>query len=191
MTLPEGAVLIAEPCVGKLEVQRTALKALWNRQGWPEWQHLANGKPVLAAPHEHCSLSHGGGWVAATLSPVPIGIDVEAPGERLERARRRYAGPADQLVFEHFGDNLDTLCRLWTAKEAAFKVMGTGVDFLTGLEWLEVHPDHAEVKLTAQSHHLRISWNRLNHPKAWLATAVMTIDHRSSGKEKGRPRGAL
>ena len=102
---------------------------------------------------------------------------MEAPGERLERARRRFAGPADQLVFKHFGDNLDTLCRLWTAKEAAFKVMGTGVDFRTGLEWLEIHPDHAEVRLTAQSHQLRISWNRLNHPDAWLATAVMVIDH--------------
>lgn len=173
MTLLEGAVLIAEPCVGKLELQRAALKALWERQGWPAWQHLANGKPVLAAPNEYCSLSHGGGWVAAAHSPVPIGIDVEAPSERLERARRRYAGPADALVLDHFGDNLDTLCRLWTAKEAAFKVFGTGVDFLTGLEWIDLSRDKAEVRLTAQSQHLHIHWNLLQEPQAWLATAVM------------------
>ena len=172
MTLPGGAVLIGEPCAGKLEAQRAALKALWHRQGWPHWQHLDSGKPVLTAPRDHCSLSHGGGWVAAVRAPLPVGIDVEAPGERLERTRRRYAGPADTPVLAQFGDNLDTLCRLWTAKEAAFKVFGTGVDFLTGLEWLKIGDDKAEVRLTAQAQHLQICWFRLDQPEAWLAVAT-------------------
>lgn len=176
MTLPEGAVLIAEPCVGKLELQRAALKALWGRQGWPEWQLLPNGKPVLTAHDQHCSLSHGGGWVAAAMAPHPIGIDVEAPGERLAGARRRFAGPADAPVLDLFGDNLDTLCRLWTAKEAAFKVFGTGLDFLTGLEWRDIHNESANVWAPVQSQCLRITWCRLFEPDAWLAVATTAPD---------------
>ena len=110
--------------------------------------------------------------MAAVRAPLPVGIDVEAPGERLERVRRRYAGPADTPVLEQFGDNLDALCRLWTAKEAAFKVFGTGVDFLTGLEWLKIGDDKAEVRLTAQAQHLQVCWFRLDQPEAWLAVAT-------------------
>jgi phosphopantetheinyl transferase len=110
--------------------------------------------------------------VVAGKAPYPIGIDVEASGERLARARRRFAGPADTPVLDRFGDDLDTLCRLWTAKEAAFKVFGKGLDFLTGLEWRGIQDDHATVWATVQSQHLDITWRRLVEPDAWLAVAT-------------------
>lgn len=112
------------------------------------------------------------------MAPHPIGIDVEAPGERLARVRRRFAGPADIPVLEQFGDNLDTLCRLWTAKEAAFKVFGTGLDFMTGLEWHDLHDGHdghdghAVVWAPVQAQHLHITWRQLLNPAAWLAVAI-------------------
>jgi len=171
MTLPGGAMLIGEPCAGDLHAQRAALSVLMARFGWPETARNALGQPVL--PVGYCSLSHGGGWVTAAKGEAPIGIDVEAAGQRLENARRRFAGPADQPVLDHFGDSLDTLCRLWTAKEAVFKVFGTGVDFLTGLEWAEVNDTMARVKAVAQHVDLDLSWHRLRDPHAWMAVATV------------------
>ena len=170
MTLNKGVTLIGEPCGGALIAQRAALKALLARHNWPKMRQLANGKPIL--DKGHCSLSHGGGWVTAARSPFPIGVDVEASAERLHTARRRFVGPADQPILDHFGDNTETLCRLWTAKEAAFKVFGEGVDFLTGLQWDVFEGERARATATVQQQTLTVSWHHLAEPAAWLATAV-------------------
>ncbi len=170
MTLATQAALIGEPCNGPLSEQRATLDALLRRSEWPKPSRLPNGKPIF--DDAHCSFSHGGGWVFAAQSALPIGIDVEAAAPRLQNARRRYVGPADRPVLEAFGDNLDTLCKLWTAKEAAFKVFGSGLDFLTGLEWRSVSPDSARALATTQGVMLDISWQQLTDPKAWIAVAI-------------------
>ena len=170
MTLADHAALIGEPCEGPISDQRALTDALLQRSGWPKPSKLPNGKPIVE--HGHCSVSHGGGWVFAAHSPVPIGIDVEAATPRLQKARRRFVGPADQPVLDFFGDNLDTLCRLWTAKEAAFKVFGSGLDFLTGLEWKAVNSHSARATATVQGMDLDISWQQLSSPTAWLAVAL-------------------
>lgn len=172
MTLRSELELIGEPCPGSLSSQRTALKALALRAGWPDWSHLANGKPTWNSGH--LSLSHGGGWVVAIRGAGPVGIDVEAPTSRLENVRRRYVGAADQPLLKHHGDNLDSLCRLWSAKEAAFKVFGTGLDFLTGLRWDSIGESEAVATATLQSVQLHIQWHRLEEPEAWLAIAEPT-----------------
>ena len=97
-------------------------------------------------------------------------IDLVAP--RLQKARRRFVGSADQPVLDAFGDNLDTLCLLWTAKEAAFKVFGSGLDFLTGLQWSDIHGHSARAEATVQGVTLDISWQQLESPNAWLAVAM-------------------
>lgn len=170
MTLADHAALIGEPCEGPISDQRATMDALLQRSGWPKPSRLHNGKPVL--DQGHCSLSHGGGWVFAAQSPVPIGIDVEAVAQRLQKARRRFVGSADQPVLDAFGDNLDTLCLLWTAKEAAFKVFGSGLDFLTGLQWSDIHGHSARAEATVQGVTLDISWQQLENPNAWLAVAM-------------------
>lgn len=169
MALAHNAALIGEPCSGPISEQRAALKAMMERVGWPEPARLPNGKPVVN--EGHCSLSHGGGWVIAAQSPSPIGVDVEAAGDRLERARRRFVGPQDQPVLDVMGENLDALCRIWTAKEAVFKVFGTGVDFLTGLRWEEVKDESATATAVVQKVTLDISWHTLTKPEAVLAIA--------------------
>ena len=170
MPLGGQAALIGEPCNGPLAEQRATLDALLRRSEWPIPSKLPNGKPIL--DHGHCSLSHGGGWVIAAQSQVPIGIDVEATAPRLQKARRRFVGPADQPVLDVFGDNPDTLCKLWTAKEAAFKVFGSGLDFLTGLKWQSVDGHSARAMATRQRIKLDISWQQLTGPTAWLAIAL-------------------
>ena len=158
---------------GDIHTQRAALQALLDSAGWPPPEKESSGRPRMGA--EFCSLSHGGGWALAVRHSAPIGVDVEAASERLLKVAPRFCGAMDQPVLDHFGPGLDTLCRLWTAKEAVFKAFGTGVDFLTGIEWTEVHEDGARILVTRQRQMLHLHWRSLDHTPGglpvWLAVA--------------------
>ena len=164
---------------GSLAEQRAALKGLLEESGWPHPTKEDSGRPRM--DELHCSLSHGGGWVAAARSPWPVGVDVEGATERLTKVRRRFVGEADQPVIDRFGDNLDTLCRLWTAKEAVFKAFGTGVDFLTGIRWDEVHADGAHLTALQQGESMTLRWSALDSggAPAWMAIAVTHPERRA------------
>ncbi|MDC0600308.1 4'-phosphopantetheinyl transferase superfamily protein [Flavobacteriales bacterium] len=151
--------VIGLPALGGIDEQRATMSILLQQHGWPEPSKEDTGRPRLGT--EYCSLSHGGGWVAAARSPTPIGIDLEEASSRLEKVRRRYVGPHDQPVLDQFGDSLTTLCKIWTAKEAAFKVFGTGVDFLNGLTWTSVHPHSAQLTAVSQNQPLILRWHNL------------------------------
>ena len=168
-----GCDIVARAASGPLAAQRTALAALINEAGWATPTKEKTGRPRLG--EDHCSLSHGGGWVVAARCKRPVGVDVEHAAERLHRARRRFVGPADQPVLDAFGDDLDTLCRLWTAKEAVYKVFGTSMDFLTGIEWQEVQAEGGHVTALQHGVPLDLHWKRLGKPTdgIWLATAVV------------------
>ena len=166
----DGCELIARRAVGTLAEQRAALAAMMADAGWPEPTREDSGRPRMG--DGFCSLSHGGSWVAAVRGDRLVGVDVEGATERLRKVRARFVGPADQPVLEQFGDTLDTLCRLWTAKEAAFKVFGTGVDFLTGLQWTQVGDHGATAKANVQGALLDIRWQKLATPDAWVAVAL-------------------
>ena len=163
--------LIAKESTGTLAQQRQGLTQLLVDAGWPAPTKEDSGRPRMG--NAFCSLSHGGGWVAAVRGNRPVGVDVEGATERLNRARRKFVGSADQPILNHFGDNLNTLCRLWTAKEAVFKAFGTGVDFLTGIEWNEVSADGARLTATTQGVCLELKWMQLQGKTgtAWLAVA--------------------
>ena len=158
---------------GDIHAQRTAMKALLQNAGWPQPEKESNGRPRMG--RDFCSLSHGGGWALAVRHSSPIGADVEAASERLLNVAPRFCGELDQPVLDHFGSSLNTLCRLWTAKEAVFKAFGTGVDFLTGIEWTEVHDHGARILATRQQCTLHLHWRSLDRTPdglpVWLAVA--------------------
>ena len=87
----------------------------------------------------------------------------------------------DGLVAHQFGDALDTLCRLWTAKEAVFKAFGTGVDFLTGIAWTQVSDDGARLIAVQHDVELILRWEALDGPEAttWMALAVAMPEHQA------------
>lgn len=83
------------------------------------FSNSAGGKPRLAEGPEF-SLSHGGGWIALALGRTgPVGVDVES-----ERAPEIWQDVLP-LVAGAEEEALDPL-RLWTAKEAALKCLGSG-----------------------------------------------------------------
>ena len=87
-------------------------------------ERLASGQPVLADRSACISISHCGDYVVCAVSEKPVGIDIEKvrpvkPGmaERICTAEElQYVGCDESRFFE-----------VWTAKEAYFKMQGTGI----------------------------------------------------------------
>lgn len=83
--------------------------------------HRHDGSPYLVShPHLSISVSHSRHTAALATAPATVcmGIDIEQERLQLAATRSRYANAADRPAHS---TPADTLLRLWTAKEAAFK----------------------------------------------------------------------
>lgn len=87
-----------------------------------------DGKPMLVNGSLDFSLSHSGEWVLCAVSAKRVGVDVELPRCTLATARRFFA-PEEVAMVEALPKSaqVDALLRLWTAKEAFTKALGTGL----------------------------------------------------------------
>jgi len=107
----------------------------------------AHGKPaleprILGAPA--FNLAHTADVVALALGHAPaLGLDIEVLAERpsAERIARRRFAPAEAawLADLHGEERARAFLRLWTAKEALLKALGTGI--AGGLASVELAPD--------------------------------------------------
>ncbi len=89
-----------------------------------------HGKPFLPeAPDLQYSLSHSGRWAAIAWGDTPVGLDVETIAPRRAEALARRFAPAEQayLLEAPEAERLQRFYRLWTAKEAYVKYLGTGL----------------------------------------------------------------
>jgi phosphopantetheinyl transferase len=87
--------------------------------------HPTHGKPYLAGREFEFSVAHSADRLAVAISSRPVGIDIEYLGarpsqrQRLVRAMRHQADPEAATEMHAL--------QLWTAKEAASKVSGSGL----------------------------------------------------------------
>lgn len=88
------------------------------------------GKPRLRDwPYVHFNISHAGRWIVCAVSPYPVGIDVEQCRENNLAIARRFFTPDEHaaLLAQEPATRLAFFYRLWTAKEAYLKALGTGL----------------------------------------------------------------
>lgn len=101
------------------------------------------GKPYLPQePSVQFSLSHGGSWAVCAVSDGPVGVDVELPRCSMAVAKRHFH---PQELTQDL--DADRLCRLWTAKEAFLKALGTGLtvplnSFIVRLDPIRLEQTH-------------------------------------------------
>lgn len=115
---------------------RCALKQIY---GGEEQQvaYTPDGAPyLLSSPADKISISHTEGFGAIMIGDSPVGIDIEHRGNRVENVVSRFLQAEEILYIQQLGDTTgmrppedDYLWRLplhlaWSAKEAAFKVLG-------------------------------------------------------------------
>ena len=92
-----------------------------------------NGKPVLAPPYDglHFNLSHAGEVAALVLACAgPVGVDIEhsARAAELVDCVDLFCHPDECVNLPEDPRRLEpALLRIWTAKEALLKALGTGL----------------------------------------------------------------
>ena len=120
-------------------ISRTEQRILRRKDGKP----YVSGKAAaggdagdLAAPGNsvklpEISLSHSGPWAAASIGPVPHGIDVEVPRnpEMIPGIADRWFLPAEAEALRKAPEteSVELFFRLWTVKESFLKMTGTGL----------------------------------------------------------------
>lgn len=82
-----------------------------------------SGKPYLEHEGLHLSISHSREMAAAMLAPLPAGIDIQRPVEKIERIAHKFLRPEEDasLSITH---RLLHLHVYWGAKEALYKAYG-------------------------------------------------------------------
>lgn len=98
----------------------------------------ANGRPVLKDSELFVSISHSGEMAACAVDEKPIGIDVQGikpiksklicrvcTKEEEEYVLASAAGATGEMIYDQ--PTLERFYEIWTAKEAYFKKVGTGI----------------------------------------------------------------
>ena len=133
-----------ESALAYIELSRAlALRGLQDIK--PHFEYNEHWKPFLPLyPNLHFSISHCGQAVGCVLSEMPCGLDIE----RVRRAspslisKTMNQGEVKQIYSSSHPDV--EFIRLWTRKEAVFKLLGTGItddmqDILLRAEALHIH----------------------------------------------------
>jgi 4'-phosphopantetheinyl transferase len=102
-----------------------ALEKDYTITGLPTFVENEHGKPSLQEyPDIHFNLSHCHNIVACAVDNAPVGIDAEDLG-RYSECVARYCMNDDEM--SQIGTSDIIFTRLWTQKEAVFKLQGTGI----------------------------------------------------------------
>ena len=102
--------------------------------------YAETGKPVL--PTGHITLSHCEEYIGMVTSDLPVGLDIQSPTPQLNRIRTKFCRADELEAADIAPDPLGLLTRIWSAKEALFKIYGTDVDFREEMAYSTEEQDH-------------------------------------------------
>ena len=94
----------------------------------PEFGYGEHGKPFLKNyPTWHFNFSHCKNAVCCVLSREQIGVDVEDIREYKENLAEYVCNEEELATLHGSDDKADAFYKLWTQKEAVFKMSGSGI----------------------------------------------------------------
>ncbi len=100
----------------------------------PEMRWSERGKPLFADDKRYCSLSHTDAGVAAVIADREVGIDLQTLIPFTMMRCQRVCRDAERVYCE-WADSPDEknlrFTRIWSAKEAIVKALGTGIGVLS------------------------------------------------------------
>lgn len=125
---------------------RVALKELFGGEE-QEVSYSDEGCPSVSGPY-HISISHTDGYVAVARSMTPVGIDIERRGNRVQKVVSHFLRPEEQQVLHACALDYQLALHLaWSAKEAAFKVLGKAYYDLMNLTTITQVNPHEQILL--------------------------------------------
>ena len=78
------------------------------------------GAPLL--PNHHCSFSHTPDFAAVALDQSPVGVDIEFYRPKIKRIMSKFVHAKEVSLLPQ-QQAVEWLTRLWTAKEALYKIL--------------------------------------------------------------------
>lgn len=95
----------------------------------PEFYYNEHDKPYLKNyPNWYFNFSHSNNTVCCVIAKEEVGIDIEEVREYKEALARYSCSEKEMLILDSSNDKADDFYRLWTRKEAVFKLIGTGIN---------------------------------------------------------------
>lgn len=115
-------------CVLAYQLLKQGLKEMYGIHDNPLFDYNEHGKPMIIGHPEICfNLSHCKQAVLCAISEQPIGVDVESV-RSFNESLVHYTMNDDEIrEIESADDRAVAFIRLWTMKEAALKLIGTGI----------------------------------------------------------------
>ena len=124
------------------EAGRALLAALYFRatgEALPEIAVTPDGKPYFSDSPWHFSISHTKRRVFCALSRNNVGIDAEELDRNINlKLADKVLSPRERVQFDDAEDKRKALLTFWVLKEAAVKLVGTG---------LRGYPNHTDFTL--------------------------------------------
>lgn len=112
----------------ELLIRYGIIEALGIKNKEIEFGYGEHGKPYLLNHPEYCfSVSHSGSCIAFADYDKPVGVDVERLSDANMRIAGRFFTENEYKHIESSKDRDKEFYRVWTAKEAYIKMLGTGL----------------------------------------------------------------
>lgn len=115
-------------CVLAYQMLKQGLHEVYGIEGNPQFEYNEHGKPAIVGhPDIFFNLSHCKEAVLCAISDQPVGVDVESV-RSFNDSLVHYTMNEDEIrEIETAEDRAVAFIRLWTMKEAALKLEGTGI----------------------------------------------------------------
>ncbi len=115
-------------CVLAYQLLKRGLREEYGITGNPVFTYNEHGKPsIVGHPDIYFNLSHCREAAVCAVSSQPIGIDVESIREYKESLARYTMNDSELDVIQSSDNPAREFIRLWTMKESALKLLGTGI----------------------------------------------------------------
>ena len=115
-------------CVLAYQLLKRGLKEVYGIGENPIFEYNEHGKPsIVGHPEIFFNLSHCKEAAICAISDRPIGVDVESVRSFNESLVRYTMNDDEVREIETADDRAVAFIRLWTMKEAALKLQGTGI----------------------------------------------------------------
>ena len=115
-------------CVLAYQLLKQGLREAYGIEGNPQFEYNEHGKPAIVGhPEIFFNFSHCKEAVLCAISEQPVGVDVESV-RSFNDSLVHYTMNEDEIrEIETAEDRAVAFIRLWTMKEAALKLEGTGI----------------------------------------------------------------
>lgn len=115
-------------CVLAYQLLKRGLAEVYGIRENPVFEYNEHGKPMIVGhPEIFFNLSHCKEAAICVVSDQPVGVDVESVRSFNESLVRYTMNEAEVEEIESAEDQAVAFIRLWTMKESALKLIGTGI----------------------------------------------------------------